>query len=607
MRKIGTLILGIIPTLIFGQGLISSDPNSLITVGQSGTINPNLKIGIGTSTPTDNLHIKGSVRMESLLQNNNLNQVLVKDSTGLVSYRDASTLGSGSGADDDWTRVSPTLVATYNNTDRIAIGNAGISGSSKLQIFHDDPSANADAFSIRGQAPSYLLAFRIDNEGKAGIRKSLTIGNSLGAGKINDAVLAAFRPTSSSFSRVVDFGKEQNGTPVSYFQIDQNGDATFDRGGNGASVQIGGYNGVQATNVALSVSNSDNASFPITARFKSNLDYTPDPTQHHSLLNVLGDGRIKVGNMAAVTQVQSAKVLIRGGEVDHYTGADEQWNDNIFAIEAPLYDDADHTYNPSSTRIRQVFVVDNNGKTFIAQDDGVSLSGDEGIPNTMLTSLNATTLNVLGDITSGPLSQWSDRRIKKDIVRLDQSLEKLTRLNGYSYKYNEKAAFTTTDKKYLGLIAQEVQREFPELVQEGGDGHLTLDYIGLIPVLIEAIKEQQVEIDALKNNQLQRKELPEVEGAVKTIEGPVNWVAAAPNPFNSVTSIKYSIDEACFDCSLIVRNMHGEIVVKEALKNAEGAVQVDLSSKANGFYTYGIMNNGYEFDTKVMIKSGGGK
>lgn len=47
----------------------------------------------------------------------------------------------------------------------------------------------------------------------------------------------------------------------------------------------------------------------------------------------------------------------------------------------------------------------------------------------------------------------------------------------------------------LGFVAQEVQQLFPELVQQDTDGYLYIDYVGLIPVLVEPVKEQQEQID----------------------------------------------------------------------------------------------------------------
>ena len=86
----------------------------------------------------------------------------------------------------------------------------------------------------------------------------------------------------------------------------------------------------------------------------------------------------------------------------------------------------------------------------------------------------------------------SDERYKKDIVKIDDALDKLHRLNGYDFTFKD------TDKKSSGVIAQEVQRVMPQLVDEGDDGRLTVQYGNMVGLLIEAIKEQQTQIDDLK-------------------------------------------------------------------------------------------------------------
>lgn len=57
------------------------------------------------------------------------------------------------------------------------------------------------------------------------------------------------------------------------------------------------------------------------------------------------------------------------------------------------------------------------------------------------------------------------------------------------------------NKNHYGLIAQDVQKIFPELVEESGNGYLSVNYIELIPLLIEAVKNLSAEVDALKNEQ----------------------------------------------------------------------------------------------------------
>jgi hypothetical protein len=56
-----------------------------------------------------------------------------------------------------------------------------------------------------------------------------------------------------------------------------------------------------------------------------------------------------------------------------------------------------------------------------------------------------------------------------------------------------------TDKEQVGLIAQDVEKVFPQLVFEDDNGYKAVDYVKLIPLLIEALKSQQKEIEALKD------------------------------------------------------------------------------------------------------------
>ena len=109
---------------------------------------------------------------------------------------------------------------------------------------------------------------------------------------------------------------------------------------------------------------------------------------------------------------------------------------------------------------------------------------------------NAFIVNYDGSATlSGDLTINSDARLKSNIISLGSTLAKLLMIDGKSYtmKSNE-------SESKIGLLAQDVQKAFPELVKTTNDSDQTLsvNYQGLIPVLINAIKEQQKQIDELK-------------------------------------------------------------------------------------------------------------
>lgn len=90
----------------------------------------------------------------------------------------------------------------------------------------------------------------------------------------------------------------------------------------------------------------------------------------------------------------------------------------------------------------------------------------------------------------GTLYQFSDEKLKRDIKPLENSLEKLSKLNGYNYFWADK---NVDDRLQTGMLAQEIKEIFPELVTKNQKGEESVNYIGLIPHLIEAIKELKSE------------------------------------------------------------------------------------------------------------------
>ena len=96
-----------------------------------------------------------------------------------------------------------------------------------------------------------------------------------------------------------------------------------------------------------------------------------------------------------------------------------------------------------------------------------------------------------GAIYSGSFVYSSDVSLKEDIQTIENPLEKVQQLRGVSYKWKD------TGRKDIGLVADEVQEVLPELVVEKGHKHI--DYGHMIGLLVEAMKEQQKEIEELKN------------------------------------------------------------------------------------------------------------
>ena len=121
-----------------------------------------------------------------------------------------------------------------------------------------------------------------------------------------------------------------------------------------------------------------------------------------------------------------------------------------------------------------------------------------GINNTApVVALHVTGAGVFtGEVTA----YYSDLRLKTDVVKIEDPIAKLMSIRGVHFNPNETAlALGVENKPQIGVIAQEVEKVLPELVVDSGfEGYKTVKYDKLTALLIEAIKEQQVQINELK-------------------------------------------------------------------------------------------------------------
>ena len=161
--------------------------------------------------------------------------------------------------------------------------------------------------------------------------------------------------------------------------------------------------------------------------------------------------------------------------------------------------------------------ISNTGVTSNLAGTGVTLGANTGTVTISIGQDVATSANVrfasigvgtnasgvsgeiraAGDITA---FYSSDERLKENITPIENAIDKINQMGGYNYDWKEGFETIHSHKGHdLGVIAQEVQSVLPEIVTERETGYLAVDYIKLVPVLIEAIKELSAKIDRLEN------------------------------------------------------------------------------------------------------------
>jgi hypothetical protein len=89
-------------------------------------------------------------------------------------------------------------------------------------------------------------------------------------------------------------------------------------------------------------------------------------------------------------------------------------------------------------------------------------------------------------------------RLKKDIAPVDDALSLLLQLRGVRFEWKEPAKMGNLSGPQIGLVAQEVEKVFPEWVSEDAEGHSELTVRGFEALVIEALRELKTEVEDLK-------------------------------------------------------------------------------------------------------------
>jgi len=166
------------------------------------------------------------------------------------------------------------------------------------------------------------------------------------------------------------------------------------------------------------------------------------------------------------------------------------WNGSVIAS---AYLDAD-TAHLSTT---QTF---SGAKTF---SSAVTISNSTASTSTTTGALKVTGgVGVGGDIFAGAdivAYASSDERLKDNVELISDPIGKVQALKGVTWEWNDNASEAAKQSPNLGVIAQDVEKVLPQLVHDRDNGYKGVDYAKLTGLLIEAIKEQQKQIDDLKS------------------------------------------------------------------------------------------------------------
>ena len=140
----------------------------------------------------------------------------------------------------------------------------------------------------------------------------------------------------------------------------------------------------------------------------------------------------------------------------------------------------------------------NNNTKLQTTNTGISVTG-EGV---FTGNISGSSVSSSGDILAdGDVVAFnsSDMRLKNNLQVIEGALDKIDGINGYEFDWNDKSPSWARERGHdVGVVAQEVQKIHPEIVEERKNGYLGVDYKRLVPLLIQSVKELKQEVEDLK-------------------------------------------------------------------------------------------------------------
>jgi len=536
---------------ISGSGNISGSAGSFLGFN-SGSFNTNL--GIGTLTPAESLEVIGAVSASTSGSFLNLDVDKNINTTNLYG-----TILTATQATIDHDSLANFVANEHIDHSGVTMtAGAGLTGGGTIAATRT--LAVGAGTGVTVNANDVAIGQEVETDSDVAFATISTTGNITAQGDIiaeNYIVSSSVTfMTSSAISGSSLFGDTQDDTHQFTGSIFASGsllsiDATggLSSSASGSFLNVKATNNVNATNLYGTVLTATQA----TIDHDSLANFVADEHVVHGdvsviagsgltgggtiaanrTLNVIGgDGITANANDIAITAAQTtitsvlAEDLIIGedaqtkidfetaNEIHFYADNTEQvyLGDNIFGPES----DSDVDLGATGVRWKDAF-VDSITTTATGSFAHVAVSGEGGqisgsqstligFKNSTITSgsfdyINATGLMTASGLeTSGDVVAFgsSDRELKDDIKPIENPLEKMEKIGGYTFVWNDKQSVYKGND--IGVVAQEIQSVLPEIVASRANGYLGVKYEKIVPLLIESIKELNKKIEHIEKN-----------------------------------------------------------------------------------------------------------
>ena len=257
-----------------------------------------------------------------------------------------------------------------------------------------------------------------------------------------------------------------------------NQDITLSPGGTGQVISTANIQLNAQTDLRWADSDSSNwVAFQAPATISSNITWTLPATDGTSgqVITTNASGTLSWSSKSIAVSDQTSSATIHYPVIATTTSGD---------LSSANVSTTKMTFQPSTGKLNLLGAQVSNSNT----TGTLTVTGGVGVTGAMYVG---------GEIVAYAAS---DIKLKENISKIDNSLEKLLKISGYKYHWNKIAQEMYPERTTLdvGVLAQEVKEIIPSAVVEREDGYLAVKYDKLIPLLIEAVKALKAEIEDMK-------------------------------------------------------------------------------------------------------------
>ncbi|MDI6792948.1 MAG: tail fiber domain-containing protein [bacterium] len=462
-------------------------------------------VGIGTDSPETTLHVKGDLRVE---------EGTLDIQNGFIDGFNTNVHINGNFALGGLTdRCVPPCVPFFSD---VTFNLIPLPGEAPLAI--GDSTGNNIIFLVDESGTVTATAFVGDGSGLTGISGGGSgDGHSLDAADGNpvDAVyvdidgkvgIGTTSPpgrlgvmNSESSGRTGHFGIDNASNASEALYVETNGTGAVVRGATTGSNRAGWFEINNASNSSAALYGVTDGSGAAVRGYNTGGSFA---------------GHFEINNISNSSDVLYAKTN-GTGRAGHFAGGNvELEGSNPRIVVTAISSNPEVNLKASGKTTWAMYQESSTGDLrFYQAGDKITIEDSTG--NVGIGTASPRALLHVNGTAGNPTGTWStvsDWRLKKDIAPLGGTLERLLKLRGVTFQWKDPAQHGGLDGPQMGFIAQEVEETFPEWVETNTNGYKMITATGINAVLVEAIKEQQVQIETLEaENKTLKQEIQQIK------------------------------------------------------------------------------------------------